>query len=285
MSAPPIDQASREPTGLELVGAGQAAWALGQALHAQGIPILRVIARPQSGGPALAQRLEAEWIPWDPSERRLSKLEHQPSTPGITLFAVSDDAILKVASAMDPERSLGWVHCSGTVSLETLAPHPVRGVFWPLLNLSRAEENAWQGASILVQSSEPKLRDTLVEWSQRLQASARIVSEEQRQKLHLAAVMTANFNNVLLHWGHRLTRDLEGHQDLIPILLQQLRYFEQSNTDPLNRQSGPAWRNDLKTMDLHQKLLQDDPEGTALYRWFSSLIRRLRQNNHQDRKG
>jgi len=27
------------------------------------------------------------------------------------------------------------------------------------------------------------------------------------------------------------------------------------------------------------RLLQDDPEGTALYRWFSSLIQRLRDQS------
>jgi len=280
----PTNTPSQGFDGLELVGAGQAAWALGLALHAQGIPIRRVIARPQSGGAALAQRLQAEWVRWTPTETRLLPDNDPNSTSCITLFALSDDAIQEVAAAMDPGRSAAWIHCSGTVTLDALAAHSVRGVFWPLLNLSRAEEGSWHGASILIQSEDPNLRETLLGWSQRLQAHARWVTEKQRQKLHLAAVMTANFNNVLLHWGHRLTLDLEGHQDLVPILLQQLRDFEGTNNDPLTRQSGPAWRNDLKTMDLQQQLLEDDPEGTALYRWFSSLIRRLRQSPNQDRK-
>ncbi|MFM8837603.1 MAG: hypothetical protein ACKOHH_03105, partial [Bacteroidota bacterium] len=37
-----------------------------------------------------------------------------------------------------------------------------------------------------------------------LQALALPSTLAQRTALHLAAVMTANFNNLLLHWGHRI---------------------------------------------------------------------------------
>jgi predicted short-subunit dehydrogenase-like oxidoreductase (DUF2520 family) len=191
------------------------------------------------------------------------------------LLAVSDDALPEVASFFGTDQTDALVHCSGTRSLEDLNVHPVRGVFWPILNLSKADETTWKGAPILIQTEEASLHQTLHHWAQRIGATARDVTEVQRQKLHLAAVMTANFNNVLLHWGHLLTQEWGTHRDLFPILAQQLNVFEQNPQDPLTRQSGPAWRGDQQTLESHLRLLQDDPEGTALYRWFSSLIQRL----------
>ena len=289
MSEPLIKQGPVQETSLTLVGSGQAAWALGSALHESGVRVQRVVARPNGRGAALAQRLEASWVPWhagqplpkegppSPDPSRLN-----PSRPGptrLTLLAVSDDALPEVASFFGTDQTDALVHCSGTRSLEDLAVHPVRGVFWPILNLSKAVETTWKGAPILIQTEDASLHQTLHHWAHRIGATARDVTEVQRQKLHLAAVMTANFNNILLHWGHLLTQEWGTHRDLFSILSQQLNEFEQNPQDPLTRQSGPAWRGDQQTLESHLRLLQDDPEGTALYRWFSSLIQRLRDQS------
>jgi predicted short-subunit dehydrogenase-like oxidoreductase (DUF2520 family) len=279
VNEPLIDPNPFPQTCLTLVGSGQAAWALGWALHGGGIQIDRVVARPNGRGTALAQRLGASWVPWSKGQTLPKSAPPAPGQNRVTLLAVSDDALPEVASFFGTDQTDALVHCSGTRSLEDLMIHPVRGVFWPILNLSKADDTTWKGAPILIQTEEASLRQTLHHWAQRIGATARDATEVQRQKLHLAAVMTANFNNVLLHWGHLLTQGGGTHQDLFPILVQQLNLFEQNPQDPLTRQSGPAWRGDQQTVDSHLRLLQDDPEGIALYRWFSSLIQRLRDQS------
>jgi len=280
VSEPLIKQGPVQETSLTLVGSGQAAWALGSALHESGVRVQRVVARPNGRGAALAQRLEASWVPWHadqplPKDGPPSPDQTSSDQTRVTLLAVSDDALPEVASFFGTDQTDALVHCSGTRSLEDLAVHPVRGVFWPILNLSKAVETTWKGAPILIQTEDASLHQTLHHWAHRIGATARDVTEVQRQKLHLAAVMTANFNNILLHWGHLLTQEWGTHRDLFSILSQQLNEFEQNPQDPLTRQSGPAWRGDQQTLESHLRLLQDDPEGTALYRWFSSLIQRL----------
>ena len=284
MSEPLIKQGPVQETSLTLVGSGQAAWALGSALHESGVRVQRVVARPNGRGAALAQRLEASWVPWHADQPLPNHWQPSPDQTGpdqtrVTLLAVSDDALPEVASFFGTDQTDALVHCSGTRSLEDLAVHPVRGVFWPILNLSKAVETTWKGAPILIQTEDASLHQTLHHWAHRIGATARDVTEVQRQKLHLAAVMTANFNNILLHWGHLLTQEWGTHRDLFSILSQQLNEFEQNPQDPLTRQSGPAWRGDQQTLESHLRLLQDDPEGTALYRWFSSLIKRLRDQS------
>ena len=284
MSEPLIKQRPAQETNLTLVGSGQAAWALGSALHESGVRVQRVVARPNGRGAALAQRLEASWVPWHadqplPKDGPPSPDQTSSDQTRVTLLAVSDDALPEVASFFGTDQTDALVHCSGTRSLEDLAVHPVRGVFWPILNLSKAVETTWKGAPILIQTEDAFLHQTLHHWAHRIGATARDVTEVQRQKLHLAAVMTANFNNILLHWGHLLTQEWGTHRDLFSILSQQLNEFEQNPQDPLTRQSGPAWRGDQQTLESHLRLLQDDPEGTALYRWFSSLIQRLRDQS------
>ena len=284
MSEPLIKQGPVQETSLTLVGSGQAAWALGSALHESGVRVQWVVARPNGRGAALAQRLEASWVPWHADQPLPNHWPPSPDQTGpdqtrVTLLAVSDDALPEVASFFGTDQTDALVHCSGTRSLEDLAVHPVRGVFWPILNLSKAVETTWKGAPILIQTEDASLHQTLHHWAHRIGATARDVTEVQRQKLHLAAVMTANFNNILLHWGHLLTQEWGTHRDLFSILSQQLNEFEQNPQDPLTRQSGPAWRGDQQTLESHLRLLQDDPEGTALYRWFSSLIQRLRDQS------
>ena len=284
MSEPLIKQGPVQETSLTLVGSGQAAWALGSALHESGVRVQRVVARPNGRGAALAQRLEASWVPWHadqplPNHCPPSPDQTSPDQTRVTLLADSDDALPEVASFFGTDQTDALVHCSGTRSLEDLAVHPVRGVFWPILNLSKAVETTWKGAPILIQTEDASLHQTLHHWAHRIGATARDVTEVQRQKLHLAAVMTANFNNILLHWGHLLTQEWGTHRDLFSILSQQLNEFEQNPQDPLTRQSGPAWRGDQQTLESHLRLLKDDPEGTALYRWFSSLIQRLRDQS------
>jgi len=267
-----------------LVGSGQAAWAMGLAMEAASIRIVQVWARHPGRGQALAQALGSRFCPLNTGgvSEEQAPVPWCPEAGKATLLflAVSDSSLEEVAARFQETPHGHVVHCSGNKGLDGLKPHTSRGLFWPLYNLSQPAEEGLQGAPVVVDASTPELHQILHRLGQVLGVRTLLLPETERRKLHLAAVMTANFNNVLLHWGHRLLGPTADHAVLYPILRQQLDHFVQNNRDPLLYQSGPAWRKDLLTLQNHLDLLAEDPEGTALYRTFSHLIARLRDQSN-----
>lgn len=258
-----------------IVGSGQAAWAWGLGLQNAGIQINQVWARHAGRGKALANRLDAEYQ-W------FSNVTPASWDGDVLLIAVADQAVEKVAAQFLCGPSQHIVHCGGTLSMDVLAMHPSYGVLWPLMNLSQAHENLLHGVPILYETNNQALHQILQAWCQDLHALALPSTHAQRNSIHLAAVMTANFNNLLLHWGHRSLQGHGEHRLLLPILQQQLQQFAEDPADPLARQSGPAHRGDTETMDKHLALLEHDPEGQALYRTLSRLIAQLKSKPGHD---
>jgi len=85
-----------------------------------------------------------------------------------------------------------------------------------------------------------------------------IVTSTQREHIHLSAVIVNNFVNHL----YRIGQDLLMNQSLTFDILKPL-IFETAtkikNTSPQNAQTGPAKRNDLKTIEKQLYLLKDSP--------------------------
>lgn len=248
-----------------IVGAGQAAWALSLGLMHAGVNITQVWSRHAGRGKALSNRLEVE-------HQMITKSHVSSWTGDVLVLAVSDKAVAEVATQFECQDHQHIIHCGGTLSMEILARHPRHGVLWPVMNLSQPHENLLQGVPMLLETNNEPLRQMLEAWCRGLQAHPIPSTLAQRVQIHLAAVMTANFNNLLLHWGHKILEGQGEHGLLLPILQQQLRLFTKNSADPLTRQSGPAHRGDTETMDKHLALLEQDPEGQALYRTLSHLI-------------
>ncbi len=258
-----------------IVGSGQAAWAWGMGLMHAGIHITQVWGRHAGRGRALANRLDAEY-------QSIANITPVSWEGDVLLLAVADQAVEKVAAQFECGIFQHIVHCCGTLAMEALAVHPRHGLLWPLMNLSQAHENLLQGVPVLLEANNEPLREILEAWCLDLQAHPLPSTLTQRTSLHLAAVMTANFNNLLLHWGHRTLKGHGEHRLLLPILQQQLRLFAEDPTDPFARQSGPAHRGDIETMNKHLALLEYDPEGQALYRSLSRLIAQLKSKPGHD---
>jgi predicted short-subunit dehydrogenase-like oxidoreductase (DUF2520 family) len=257
--------------GIAIAGSGQAAWSLGLGLKSAGISVTQVWARHSGRGRALANSLDTEF-------HSITNSLGTVWTGDVLLMAVSDQAIAQVADQFICRENQHIIHCAGTLSMEILAGHPRHGVLWPVMNLSQPHEQLLQGVPILIETNHESLRDLLQSWCHRLRAQPVPSTLAQRIQIHLAAVMTANFNNLLLHWGHKLLLGQGEHALLMPILREQLRLFAEDSSDPFKHQSGPAHRGDTETMNKHLALLEQDPEGQALYRTLSAFIAHLRSN-------
>ena len=95
--------------------------------------------------------------------------------------------------------------------------------------------------------------------------------DDQRLKLHLAAVIVNNFTNHLL----TLTEDYCQKEGLDFSLLWPLIKETSSRLEtvsPSKSQTGPAVRNDRPTIEKHLQLLQNYPQLKKIYELFTGSI-------------
>ena len=161
-------------------------------------------------------------------------------------IAVSDDAIEEVANLI-PEGKR-FAHTSGSVDL------PKGGVFYPLQTFSKQMDVDWKTIPILIEAKDQQTEDCLLEIAKHISDNVQLVDAEKRRLIHLAAVFACNFTNHLWALSEELLAEKNLSFDLLkPLIYQAVRKIEQHH--PKDVQTGPAVRNDLKTLDIHRDIL------------------------------
>ena len=88
--------------------------------------------------------------------------------------------------------------------------------------------------------------------------NVQIVTSTQREHIHLSAVIVNNFVNHLYLIGQDLLMNQSLTFDILkPLIVETATKIE--NISPHNTQTGPAKRNDLKTIEKQLHLLKDSP--------------------------
>nr|HMT29675.1 DUF2520 domain-containing protein [Bacteroidia bacterium] len=98
-----------------------------------------------------------------------------------------------------------------------------------------------------------------------------ILNSKERAELHLAAVFTNNFTNHLIG----ISQDILEKIHLPVELLEQLAHSTIKNaflSDPVKSQTGPAVRNDKKTINKHLDLLKKDKSRQDIYKILTKDI-------------
>ncbi|MCL2682355.1 MAG: DUF2520 domain-containing protein [Bacteroidales bacterium] len=170
-------------------------------------------------------------------------------------IAVSDDAIEEVAKLIPEHKMLA--HTSGSVELSR------GGVFYPLQTFSKHIPVDWENIPILIEYNdtdnavETHGRASLQEIAKKISTNVQITNAEKRRQLHLAAVFACNFTNHLWTISEELLNEKNISFDLLkPLIYQTVRKIETHH--PKDVQTGPAVRNDLKTLEKHREILWGD---------------------------
>ena len=161
------------------------------------------------------------------------------------------------------------VMASGATPLPQSAS-PV-GVVWPIQSITAEREPNWSQLPCVVQASTPAFAKTLFELASRISGlSPKLVERnEDRLRLHAAAVLTQNFSNLLWTMAEELLT--EGGLDyrlLLPLARTHLAALEVAS--PRDLQTGPAARGDRGTMQRHEALMEG--EVLEVYRVLSGVI-------------
>ncbi|WP_283635552.1 Rossmann-like and DUF2520 domain-containing protein [Aquaticitalea lipolytica] len=173
----------------------------------------------------------------------------------VYIIAVSDDAISNLSSQLPFENRL-VVHTSGSVGIYELDKKNERGVFYPLQTFSKDAEVDFKQVPICIEVIKKTNLKTLKSLSEALGSESHKVNTEQRKALHLAAVFVNNFTNQLYRIAHEITESKGVEFNILkPLILETAKKVQ--DLSPYMAQTGPAKRNDKKTIRKHLKLLEN----------------------------
>ena len=187
------------------------------------------------------------------------------------ILAVSDDAIKPLASLLPFENRL-VVHTSGSVSLYDIDKKNKRGVFYPLQTFSKDADIDFANVPICIEALKKEDYQILKKLAIAIGSPAKKVNSDQRKVLHLAAVFVNNFTNQLYRVAHEITESEGAEFDILkPLILETAKKVQ--DLSPYLSQTGPAKRNDKKTLKKHLKLLKN-PHHKDIYNLLTSSIQR-----------
>jgi predicted short-subunit dehydrogenase-like oxidoreductase (DUF2520 family) len=173
----------------------------------------------------------------------------------VYIIAVSDDAISNLSSQLPFENRL-VIHTSGSVGIYELDKKNERGVFYPLQTFSKNAEVDFKQVPICIEVIKKNNLKTLKSLSEALGSESHKVNTEQRKALHLAAVFVNNFTNQLYRIAHEITESKGVDFNILkPLILETAKKVQ--DLSPYMAQTGPAKRNDKKTIRKHLKLLEN----------------------------
>ena len=183
------------------------------------------------------------------------------------LLAVSDDSISTISGSLPTDAFV--VHTSGSQSLNTISQKRA-GVFYPLQSFSENKDVDFSKISVGIESKIRTDVNLLKKLAKSIKASVFEINSQQRQKLHLAAVLVNNFTNHLFVEAADICKKNDLSFNLLKPMIRET--FEKIETlSPQDAQTGPAIRRDEKTIIKHLKLIKS-PYLKSIYKLFTSAI-------------
>ncbi|WP_250432412.1 Rossmann-like and DUF2520 domain-containing protein [Hanstruepera flava] len=188
----------------------------------------------------------------------------------VYILAVSDDAIADLSTHL-PFENRFVVHTSGSVNIYDMDKKNRRGVFYPLQTFSKNVPVTFKDVPICIEALDKNDLNTLKQLAESLGCSWYKINTEQRQTLHLSAVFVNNFTNQLYRIAHEISDAKSINFDILkPLILETARKVQE--TSPFMAQTGPAKRNDKKTIKKHLKLLENE-QHKAIYELLTQSIK------------
>lgn len=187
----------------------------------------------------------------------------------VYIIGIPDDAISSFSESLAFQNKL-VVHTSGGAAMNTLSSKNRRGIFYPLQTFSKQRKVDFKNIPICIEAENPDDLQTLRKLGKTISENVVEISSEKRAKLHLAAVFVNNFVNHLYEIGGEILNEEGLPFDLLKPLIAETASKIKTLT-PEEAQTGPAKRNDKKTIEKHLHLLADSPY-TKLYELFTEQL-------------
>lgn len=174
----------------------------------------------------------------------------------IIIIAIPDDAIAKVSSHI---KNSFVVHTSGSIDMLSLENSGRKGVFYPLQSFSKEKEIDFTKIPFCLEVERNDDMKTLEKLVNILKGKIYHINSKQRKSIHVAAVFANNFVNHMYTMAHNICKQHDVPFDILePLILETSEKIK--SLSPVEAQTGPAIRNDKKTIKNHLNLLHQSQQ-------------------------
>jgi predicted short-subunit dehydrogenase-like oxidoreductase (DUF2520 family) len=248
-----------------LIGAGNVGFHLGKKLHKVGVEVVQVFSRTKKKAKKLANKIDAKPI---------TQLKEITTQADLYILAVKDDAIMPIAQKLGKTaiKSRLVVHTSGGTNTANMSEYLNHfGSFYPLQTFSIAKKPNWKTIPFCIDANSKKSKQLLLKLAKKITPKTYEINDEQRAILHVAAVFVNNFSNHLFHIGATICEQENLDFAILKPLIQET--VDKLNTGtPAEMQTGPALRNDKKTLATHLQYLEKYPDFKKIYKALTASI-------------
>ena len=210
-------------------------------------------------------------LPFDKITTDLEALEEAD----LYIIAISDIAISTVSEQI-PFKNKLVVHTSGSLPLDALDSKNRKGVFYPLQTFSKGKSINFRTIPICLESQNATDFQLLQKVANAISEAVFAINSEQRKALHVAAVFANNFTNHLYKIGNDICIENNVPFEILKPLIQETAE-KIMKLSPNEAQTGPAIRNDTKTINTHLEFLSDENQKN-IYKILTQSI----QNNGKE---
>ena len=247
-----------------LIGAGNVATCIADAIRNAGHKIVGVYSRTEENARALAESLCTVY------SCNLSELPEAD----VCLTMLRDDALLEHASTIvrcNPDAI--HLHTSGSVPMSVWQDAGSRhcGVLYPMQTFSKGKRIDWRNVPFFVEASSDDCLACVKALASSLSDSVTELDSRQRCRMHLAAVFACNFSNRMFAISEAILKECGIPFSVMKPLIEET-CGKALVMSPKDAQTGPAVRGDDRVMSVHRNLLMSDPEWQELYRMISDDI-------------
>jgi predicted short-subunit dehydrogenase-like oxidoreductase (DUF2520 family) len=244
-----------------IIGSGNVAAVLGRLCKQNGHSIVQVVSRNALHARLLADELNCSFADYSGEMNNNAQLY---------LVAVADTALYDLNNNFNLGNKL-ILHTAGSVSKDVLKNVSVNyGVLYPLQSL-RKEMEYTNDIPLLIDGNTEETLTLIEDFAKTISSNVSKANDEQRLKLHVAAVVVSNFTNHL----YKLSEDFCKKENvdftlLAPLIKETAERIQ--HVSPAAVQTGPAVRNDIFTIEKHLKILKGHPKLKYIYKKLTDSI-------------
>lgn len=255
-----------------IVGTGNTAWFMAVRLVKAGHQCKGIFGRQYEKAKLLAYAVDAPL---------LADISEIKDDADFCILAITDHAIKDVAQNFRFEHTT-LIHTAGSVSrmvLEPFAPHA--GVIWPIYSIVKENLPMHREVPMTIKGTTEHSEDILQQIASSITDIYYTISWEQRQWLHLCAVLCNNFTNHMMAVSEQICKKQQIPFSLLyPIVNQTTERIRKAS--PKDLQTGPAKRGDNITIDRHLALLEQNPDWQELYKAITTSIEKMYGNDKEE---
>lgn len=237
-----------------IIGSGNVATILGRLFTKNEHEVIQVMSRHLEHAKLLADELGCNCTNYDGVTDMSADLY---------LVAITDGVLFDLNKSFSLGNKL-IVHTAGSVSKEVLKDISTNyGSLYPFQSL-RKEMSIIPEIPFLVDGNTEEATLLIEDFAKSLSPVVKRTTDDERLKMHVAGVVVNNFTNHLYTVAEDFCiKENLDFKLLLPLILETTQRLNKFS--PKDVQTGPAFRNDVFTLDKHLRILSSHPKLKYLY--------------------